>query len=84
MSEPEAPTDPQHPQLEVADIVRAHGAAFLARYGPGLSAAQRRAGVLLGEARVAQAVRARRRVAASMKWTTIFRSNLRARGFRCV
>jgi hypothetical protein len=29
--------------LEVADIVRAHGAAFLARYGPGLSTAQRRA-----------------------------------------
>jgi hypothetical protein len=31
------------PALEVADIVRAHGPAFLARHGSGLSAAQRRA-----------------------------------------
>jgi hypothetical protein len=31
------------PPLEVADIVRAHGAAFLARHGSGLSTAQRRA-----------------------------------------
>src|SRR5262249_37167077 len=31
------------PLLEVADIVRVHGPAFLARHGPGLSMAQRRA-----------------------------------------
>jgi hypothetical protein len=31
------------PPLEVADIVRQHGAAFLARYGPTLSGAQQRA-----------------------------------------
>ena len=31
------------PPLEVADIVRVHGLAFLARYGPGLATAQRRA-----------------------------------------
>ena len=31
------------PPLEVADIVRAHGPAFLARHGSGLSTAQRRA-----------------------------------------
>src|SRR6266446_7378290 len=31
------------PQLEVADVVRQHGAAFLTRYGPTLSGAQHRA-----------------------------------------
>src|SRR5438132_10877142 len=31
------------PPLEVADMVRQHGAAFLARYGPTLSGAQHRA-----------------------------------------
>jgi hypothetical protein len=31
------------PHLEVADVVREHGAAFLARYGPTLSGAQHRA-----------------------------------------
>src|SRR5712691_10851458 len=31
------------PQLEVADVVRQHGDAFLARYGPTLSGAQHRA-----------------------------------------
>src|SRR5712691_3259424 len=31
------------PPLEVADVVRQHGAAFLARYGPTLSGAQHRA-----------------------------------------
>jgi len=31
------------PSLEVADVVREHGAAFLARYGPTLSGAQHRA-----------------------------------------
>jgi len=35
--------DGKRPLLEVADIVRAHGAAFLARHGPGLATAQRRA-----------------------------------------
>ena len=34
---------PERPPLEIADIVRAHGTAFLARHGGGLSAAQRRA-----------------------------------------
>jgi len=43
MSEPAPAPEPLPPPLEVADIVRAHGAAFLARYGPGLSTAQRRA-----------------------------------------
>jgi hypothetical protein len=33
----------ERPALEVADIIRRHGAAFLARYGAGLSTAQRRA-----------------------------------------
>jgi hypothetical protein len=33
----------ERPALEVADIVRVHGAAFLARHGSGLSTAQRRA-----------------------------------------
>ena len=45
MSESEAPAeqaDTERPPLEVADIVRAHGVAFLARHGAGLSAAQRR------------------------------------------
>ena len=31
------------PPLEVADVVRQHGTAFLARYGPTLSGAQHRA-----------------------------------------
>src|SRR5256885_15107698 len=31
------------PPLEVADVVRQHGAAFLARYGPTLSGEQHRA-----------------------------------------
>ena len=31
------------PPLEVAEVVRQHGAAFLARYGPTLSGAQHRA-----------------------------------------
>ena len=31
------------PQIEVADVVRQHGAAFLARYGHTLSGVQRRA-----------------------------------------
>lgn len=31
------------PPLEVADVVRQHGAAFLARYGPTLSGEQQRA-----------------------------------------
>jgi Transposase zinc-binding domain len=31
------------PPLEVADVVRQYGAAFLARYGPTLSGAQHRA-----------------------------------------
>ena len=43
MSEPASAPEAPRPPLEVADIVRAHGAAFLARYGPGLSTAQRRA-----------------------------------------
>jgi hypothetical protein len=52
MSEPEVPADPtgptdparaERPPLEVADLVRAHGAAFLARHGAALSAAQRQA-----------------------------------------
>jgi Putative transposase/Transposase zinc-binding domain len=33
----------RRPALEVADVIRAHGAAFLERYGGGLSAAQRQA-----------------------------------------
>jgi len=33
----------RQPQLEVADVVRQHGEAFLARYGPTLSGAQHRA-----------------------------------------
>ena len=33
----------RRPPLEVADVVRQHGAAFLARYGPTLSGAQHRA-----------------------------------------
>jgi hypothetical protein len=33
----------ERPTLEVADIVRRHGVAFLTRYGAGLSTAQRRA-----------------------------------------
>jgi hypothetical protein len=43
MSEPASAPEPARPPLEVADIVRAHGAAFLARHGSGLSTAQRRA-----------------------------------------
>jgi Putative transposase/Transposase zinc-binding domain len=35
--------DPPRPALEVADIVRRHGPAFLARHGPSLSVTQRRA-----------------------------------------
>jgi hypothetical protein len=35
--------DPPRPALEVADIVRRHGPAFLARHGTTLSATQRRA-----------------------------------------
>jgi hypothetical protein len=33
----------RRPPLEVADVVRQHGAAFLARYGPTLSGEQHRA-----------------------------------------
>ncbi len=40
---PAGPADTERPGLEVADIVRAHGVTFLARHGPRLSAAQRRA-----------------------------------------
>jgi hypothetical protein len=36
-------TATERPALEVADLVRRHGVAFLARYGAGLSTAQRRA-----------------------------------------
>jgi Putative transposase/Transposase zinc-binding domain len=49
MSEPTASAEAaesantSRPPLEVADIVRRHGPAFLARYGAGLSATQRRA-----------------------------------------
>jgi hypothetical protein len=43
MSEPAPAPAPARPPLEVADIVRAHGAAFLARHGSSLSTAQRRA-----------------------------------------
>src|SRR5262245_8322150 len=46
MSDDEAPagtTAAARPPLEVADIVRRHGPAFLARHGAGLSTAQRRA-----------------------------------------
>lgn len=42
---PGAPPDAagtHRPPLEVADIIRQHGAAFLAQYGAGLSTAQRR------------------------------------------
>src|SRR6185369_946991 len=35
--------DPPRPALEVADIVRRYGPAFLDRHGPSLSATQRRA-----------------------------------------
>jgi Putative transposase/Transposase zinc-binding domain len=35
--------DPQRPALEVADVLRQHGDAFLAQYGGSLSAEQRRA-----------------------------------------
>jgi hypothetical protein len=37
------PTAAERPALEVADVVRRYGAAFLARHGGGLSTAQRRA-----------------------------------------
>jgi Putative transposase/Transposase zinc-binding domain len=43
MSDPLSSPGTERPPLEVADIVRVHGAAFLARHGPGLSTAQRRA-----------------------------------------
>jgi Putative transposase/Transposase zinc-binding domain len=46
MIEPAAPADQagtNRPPLEVADIVRMHGPAFLAGHGAGLSTAQRRA-----------------------------------------
>ena len=46
MSEGVAPAElpaRERPALEVADLVRAQGAAFLARHGAGLSAEQRRA-----------------------------------------
>jgi hypothetical protein len=43
MSEPASAPEPARPPLEVADIVRAHEAAFLARHGSGLSTAPRRA-----------------------------------------
>jgi Putative transposase/Transposase zinc-binding domain len=46
MSQPAASADQadtERPPLEVADIVRRHGVAFLARHGRGLSTAQRRA-----------------------------------------
>jgi hypothetical protein len=42
-AEPADQAGPGRPALEVADVVRAHGPAFLARHGPGLSAAQHRA-----------------------------------------
>jgi hypothetical protein len=41
------------PPLEVADVVRQHGAAFLARYGPILSGAQHRALRAIGLCRTA-------------------------------
>jgi hypothetical protein len=41
------------PALEVADVLRAHGAAFLEQYGPGLSPAQRRAAHELARCRTA-------------------------------
>jgi hypothetical protein len=41
------------PALEVADIIRAHGDTFLARYGSGLTATQRRALADLGRCRTA-------------------------------
>ena len=40
---PAEPAGPARPALEVADIVRAHGAAFLARHGAALATVQRRA-----------------------------------------
>ena len=43
MFEPEGPAERERPPLEVADIVRVHGAAFLARHGSGLATVQRRA-----------------------------------------
>ncbi len=46
MSEPASPVDrigTERPPLEVADVVRAQGASFLVRHGPGLATAQRRA-----------------------------------------
>src|SRR6185295_320080 len=44
---------PDRPALEVADVIRAHGRDFLARYGPSLSLAQRRALAALGRCRTA-------------------------------
>jgi hypothetical protein len=41
------------PPLEVADVVRQHGAAFLARYGPTLSGEQHRALRAIGLCRTA-------------------------------
>jgi hypothetical protein len=41
------------PALEVADVIRAHGAAFLARHGAGLTAAQHRALTDLARCRTA-------------------------------
>jgi hypothetical protein len=38
-----ASAGPHRPALEVADVIRGHGAAFLAQYGGTLTAAQRRA-----------------------------------------
>ena len=50
-----APAGPakHRPELEVADVIHAYGRHFLARYGPSLSLAQRRAFVALGRCRTA-------------------------------
>jgi hypothetical protein len=45
--------DEARPPLEVADIVRVHGPAFLARHGAGLSTAQRRALAAVARCRTA-------------------------------
>ena len=41
------------PPLEVADIVQQYGAAYLARYGPVTSTAQRRVLLAIGQCRTA-------------------------------